>query len=1531
MPPIDLNALKAKQTEAARARLALDRHEEKLTGLLAERRDAEAALQAAGRAGNAAAARRAVAAAERLGLAVEQARRIRADLIGALDVSILGTIDLGFDAPGDVPMLLLPVRLETRFGKDAAGAPVLRIRIHPDDIHIDLTDPGVTAEEAAAARAYWSVLFAATDDSGMADGWATFVATVGKRRARLVSRALRPLNAGARGTGAAPDFPEVAPPAHRASRPRLLPDVFRVMARQGRQELTATGNRVAQDLRIGLLADDGSQLIDRDGLKVLAGTEWLFDYAAAEAAGMAITLPLASANTPIERVFVYGVTGTRRPQDTAAEFAALLAAHDGGPGLAFVPQGTPTNNTEAASSDWRRWMDPPPLPLTPVGTPADANGSVTAAALGLGAAGGVLDEVPGAALREQGAAAAMNAALWPATWGYFLGTLDQDEKALDTPLVEGLRQFHQSHVRGRGRLPVLRVGDQPYGLLPFAGFQRAAPAGGDRTERGLDTFLRRALPNWLNAVGDLPRIGPNGSAETVLKIFGSAPLSWGVRARKCLSRDLLIKVQAATDEAKPAAEVEALLTQLLAESLGGFSYVYGAGSLDTASLPVMLPYADPSRDAVFMQALLDGRAGGAISSVFQALVGLGWARLQAEAKPPPRAAEALRATARIDPVLTERVIGTVTGPDTMAAADYAGILAQMTAAGDGLPQVRGMGVLPMGAARDWAEVTLQATSIAERDFWGHHLGGLLVGAKQRLAAMREGLQTLVALSASPEGGDLSMLVAEALDTASHRLDAWACGLSSARLDRMRATAGEGLTVGAYGWLFDLRPAPRAKPEGGFVAAPSLELATTAGLLRSAYLAHNPADGSGGAFAIDLSSGRVRRALALVEGVANGQTLGALLGYDFERRLHEGLCDRFVMSFRGIAPLAAASGAPVTDAEAQALAGVNVTDMLRLMDLWGHQGEGAAGIFTRLAVPPKGNEYLDPEVIWKAPTPAERKVIEAAMAAGMADADAVADLLMAESVHQLASGNLARAAAALDAGGKGEAPPPAAPDVIQSGGPGTIITHRVIALCPPGGGWGAPTPRTEANPAVEAWAAARLPDPGKVVLGEKAGGGKATLADARIGAADFAALARHGPTLDRLIRARAPLANPEAPLVAAGVGIIGAGEMAFEEATLTALALQEVLDGAEPLGPLQIGLPEAQGWAPVAGAVAAALARLATAAGMLQARLQTLQGLLTGQAVARADLTAALVDLAEFGIVMPNLREAQAADLAVLALNEGAERLARAMAAQAAPALTAATVATVATALFGEGTPVPLAQVFAAGVPGEVTGDRAVTPPSPGAAERYLADFGTVRPAIGRMQRMNLLSGIFGRGPQLVVRQLVGLGEDPPDVWIGEGISGDRRSPTAPVVSLLADAPAGFDLTQPVTGLLIDDWTETTAQRQPMGKGGPVVSRTTAGVAIHADAPGAEPPQSLILALSPDGNRWTEERMRDLLTDMIEMAQARLVTLETLPLAARVLPAIYTQSWSLQGTPAIDWSKLLGDKAALAVTEGIKSFTMLREG
>ena len=94
----------------------------------------------------------------------------------------------------------------------------------------------------------------------------------------------------------------------------------------------------------------------------------------------------------------------------------------------------------------------------------------------------------------------------------------------------------------------------------------------------------------------------------------------------------------------------------------------------------------------------------------------------------------------------------------------------------------------------------------------------------------------------------------------------------------------GVHLGGYGWLDDLRPAAGAAVNHGYIHAPSLAQAATAAVLRSGHLAHHDAEHE--ALEIDLTADRVRTALGLLDGVAQGQPLAALLGYRFERALRD---------------------------------------------------------------------------------------------------------------------------------------------------------------------------------------------------------------------------------------------------------------------------------------------------------------------------------------------------------------------------------------------------------------------------------------------------------------------------------------------------------------------------------------------------------------------------------------------------------------------------------------------------------------------
>jgi hypothetical protein len=85
-----------------------------------------------------------------------------------------------------------------------------------------------------------------------------------------------------------------------------------------------------------------------------------------------------------------------------------------------------------------------------------------------------------------------------------------------------------------------------------------------------------------------------------------------------------------------------------------------------------------------------------------------------------------------------------------------------------------------------------------------------------------------------------------------------------------------------------------------------------------------------------------------------------------------------------------------------------------------------------------------------------------------------------------------------------------------------------------------------------------------------------------------------------------------------------------------------------------------------------------------------------------------------------------------------------------------------------------------------------------------------------------------------------------------------------------------------TAFVIDRWTE----RLPAPK-------TTTGIAFQFDAPSSRPPQSILLAVTPDGEtRWDDALLRRTLIETLENAQLRAVTNDDLDRFGHHLPAIF---------------------------------------
>ncbi|MGH9892760.1 MAG: hypothetical protein ACREA0_12375, partial [bacterium] len=333
---------------------------------------------------------------------------------------------------------------------------------------------------------------------------------------------------------------------------------------------------------------------------------------------------------------------------------------------------------------------------------------------------------------------------------------------------------------------------------------------------------------------------------------------------------------------------------------------------------------------------------------------------------------------------------------------------------------------------------------------------------------------------------LERLLVETLDLCSHRLDAWVTSYATKRLKELRQRHPKGVYIGGYGWVEDVRPAPYrlqgSSPRGeegaavyvaegnaGFVHAPSLAQAATAAILRSGYLSHPVSEDGTHPFAIDLSSERIRLALWLLDGVRQGQPLGALLGYRFERGLHDQELDQYIAAFRKLAPLVAnkiaSEGGP-----AESLAARNVVDGLALHRRWKTSGL------------PWGSDGL-PTLSDTTDYPALKAKLE-----GLDQAlDAVTDATIAESVYQVVQGNPVRAGAVLDAINRGEADPPEL-EVARTPRTGIGVTHRILVLFGdrPGAAPDWPTNayqvRAQAEPRLNAWAAQLLGSPARVRCG-----------------------------------------------------------------------------------------------------------------------------------------------------------------------------------------------------------------------------------------------------------------------------------------------------------------------------------------------------------------------------------------------------------------------------------------------------------------
>jgi hypothetical protein len=791
---------------------------------------------------------------------------------------------------GSVPIALLPVRLEARFFDSGRE---LRVRIFPDQIHVDAHEPELTASEREVGIAYWRRRFGIAPPHGTASPWAALCAECGPARAAWVARALTPTNLAQLGShGVTPAFPstiERAAEWSHAARAKALPVRWVVVGSRGGRELFRKWSApVAARLDVSLEPKDEGAAPAVDELPLQESARWLVDFGLAEQSGMAVRILPAdvAAGTDliagVDRLIVVGVDWSLAPADAARSLDTLFANHVYTDGLSIVAPGTPTNITAAAPPGAAPAGDLLAAALDPQHRPAaadvDASGAGRAwRALGL-PADDLLTAIPGAMRRDRDVASHLANALWESTLGLYFADFLNPNLADDA--IALVREHVRRHLVPGGPLPAIRIGRQPYGILPVVAPGRFEPeVSGDRLEIELAARLQRLRTLWNAAVAGVPRLGASANLDADLTaLLQMTPLAATLRFRHV--------VGPLTVNATTGLEHHAASQQRMTDLLGiHVQWPHRPILSGITAYPVARPLRVPLVDVVPLvpgamlsrNYLSEIAAIARTSGTYEAVK----AREDAATLLEALVAHAVgRELHRADLAVIDQRLAQMPNPPVRPAisvhqdAELIGVERVAPASAQTVTVTT-----PFEAAR--LILPGGQESVRQIVTAGIRTGGGAVAGDG--TALERTLESLEWLAARPVD-ELDRALRGLLDSYSHRLDAWFTSLATRRLAQVRAGAPAGVHLGGFGWLDDLRPDLGAPTSLGYIHAPSLAQAATSAVLRSGHLAHR--DGSSSAFDLDLSSARVRAALTVLDGVANGQSLAALLGYHFERALRE---------------------------------------------------------------------------------------------------------------------------------------------------------------------------------------------------------------------------------------------------------------------------------------------------------------------------------------------------------------------------------------------------------------------------------------------------------------------------------------------------------------------------------------------------------------------------------------------------------------------------------------------------------------------
>ena len=951
-----------------------------------------------------------------------------------------------------VPFLLMPVRMETRFMHLDTSSPELWLRIYPDDIAIHTQEKWLTTLEVSNGKAYWENIFDAekSDEENRENlkraSWTNLATRFGSQRSSWIAKQTRPVNWNDITT--LTSHSQLIFPVNdittenwsTAPRTNVLPDKFVIsLFQHGTMVKEVVGNLIPDELIVGPDPMDTEAAFQTVDNKLVFGEDyaWTYDFDKAVEKGMGVKIPLTAgqARTGFDKIVVLGLSLSMDRMESKQELESLIDNHHYSPnGFSIVPQGTPTNNTEQEGSGYQS-NDPfnAESYYVETGDPLfreyeDKDGRFLAEALGISPE--IFHYILNADGTDRKAATDMNIALYPSTLGYYFDTMLKP--AVNEGTQKTIRDFFTKHVSGRGPLSAIRVGNQPYGVMLTSDFSKWTWSRNEGYDpkflNGLLKIINHYDDIWKSLISKVAYAGKPATdpAETLMDILGLQAGSVSFFQRVGFDKDTLIN----RAEFRSGGRYNPDFNDWNLNSNKGWDFLKTNGAeLEEVNgepqfpqlLQLIYKHFHTTLDSTH---LIDGKpvSEDRLVTNYDEVANknyLHWlyetvsiAQLEKQ-----DFGDGKKETALLYQQLRRALLLQI-HKSAVSWFDNNGLTMSQASGAINFYNIR-----PEPTPTKW-EVIKAKVAFADA---AHPQANLDVGEYLQtygineteasfLKKIKQALHDLSGL----ETAKLERCLTEHIDVCSYRLDAWQTAFFKLRLEQQRnqPEANNGIHLGCYGYVEDLRPEERTriatnvspaisrlvanKPlfefinNGGFVHTPSLNHALAAAVLRSGYLNHANAENNE-ILSINLSSERIRRALFVLDGIRNGQRIEALLGYQFERGLHDRASadstllalNAYIYDFRDKYPIDQHYILQQGNTESETIPANNVVNGLLLAEDDFPFKVNILGTLEQAAIIAEKDRLND-------------------------TLDAIKDLFMSESVYQLVQGNFDRAGAVMTA-------------------------------------------------------------------------------------------------------------------------------------------------------------------------------------------------------------------------------------------------------------------------------------------------------------------------------------------------------------------------------------------------------------------------------------------------------------------------------------------------------------------------------------